>query len=183
MLALLGLPKEPWPPAAWSPEPWKCYYNVAADAFSPVSSIVEPPWFGTVPGILEHLEFGGQHLWLVVVVIKPFLKHFCFVSGAHYKLRETTGFREQGLERMFGRCYMANIVPLYIMTLQVQNDINHPGDECMRQHFFNWCHSMCCFHFILVEHLYVACRGQVHMLIRFYPALAIRGSSTKVLPR
>jgi len=49
-------------------------------------------------------EFGGQHLKLVVL-LKPFLNHFCFVAGCIILLKEATATREYRFhERMYMVC-------------------------------------------------------------------------------
>ncbi|KAK3570962.1 hypothetical protein QTP86_031236, partial [Hemibagrus guttatus] len=55
-------------------------------------------------------EFGGQHLKLVVVVIKPFLKHFCFVARCIILLKEETAIREYSFnERVYMVCNNAQV--------------------------------------------------------------------------
>ncbi|KAK3548280.1 hypothetical protein QTP70_007350 [Hemibagrus guttatus] len=52
-----------------------------------------------------HILRSSQHLKLVVVLIKPFLKHFCFVAWCII-LKEATAIREYSFNE---RVYMASM--------------------------------------------------------------------------
>lgn len=89
---------------------------------------------------------------------------------------------------------VSNILKLYTTTpfctpICVQNYVNKPGDECKHQYLVLFMQVNEFFHFILMEHPYLARRGlgpvseKLFKPIRFSPALASSSSSTKVLTR
>ncbi|KAK3569766.1 hypothetical protein QTP86_004191 [Hemibagrus guttatus] len=56
-----------------------------------------------------HILRSSQHLKLVVVLIKPFLKHFCFVAWCII-LKEATAIREYSFnERVYMACNNAQV--------------------------------------------------------------------------
>ncbi|KAK3520449.1 hypothetical protein QTP70_024065, partial [Hemibagrus guttatus] len=68
-----------------------------------------------IPQMLDWIEIcgiwrPGQHLKLVVVVIKPFLSHFCFVAWRIILLKEATAIWEYRFhERVYMVCNNASL--------------------------------------------------------------------------
>lgn len=164
ILPLLLLLKQPWPARTWTPlEPWRV---VVSNSVCPGPNGPGPDAWG--------IWKPNQHLRFTVVVFKSLL---LLRGSAH----ETTERGHSHQEMIWNTC-----TP-FCTPICVQNYVNKPGDECKHQYLVLFNELMSCFHFILMEHPYLARRGlgrvSEKLFIGFSPALASSGCSTKVLTR
>ena len=95
------------------------HQDVDIRSLSPVSCKMGPPWIRLVcpahPQMLDWIEIWEiwrpiQQLKLVVVLLKPFLNHFCFVEWCIILLNEAIAIREYFFhERVYMVCNNAKV--------------------------------------------------------------------------